>query len=185
MGSWHVAAIVAPYCYAPPLYHELYALKFNGARALGRALGLLLAAELDARGVRADLLVPVPLHAARLRARGYNQAAEIARTVSVELDIPLRVRGIRRRNPTTAQSTLRRAQRARTSPVRSPCRGATRECASRSSTTSSRPAQPSTPWRRQCPARMPSSLGRSRVHPSTEPPHGAASPRARAHARNR
>lgn len=110
-NPWHIDALVAPYVYAPPLYRQLHALKFNGARMLGRALGLLLAAELDRRAARADALIAVPLHAKRLRERGYNQAEEIARTVAAELNIPFRAAGVRRRKATTAQSTLGSAAR--------------------------------------------------------------------------
>jgi ComF family protein len=106
-GLWQIDAVVAPYCYSPPLYRQLHALKFVGARALGRALGLLLATELDKRRTDADLLVPVPLHRDRLIDRGYNQAGEIARTVSAELGIPLRTSGVVRIKATTPQSTLR------------------------------------------------------------------------------
>jgi ComF family protein len=104
--AWHVEALVAPFAYAPPLYRQLHALKFSGARVLGRALGLLLAAELDRRAARADALVAVPLHPRRLRERGYNQAEEIARTLAAELGIPLFDAGLRRSRVTAAQTTL-------------------------------------------------------------------------------
>jgi ComF family protein len=110
-NPWHIDALVAPYVYARPLYRQLHALKFNGARMLGRALGLLLAAELDRRALRADALVAVPLHAKRLRERGYNQAEEIARTLAAELDIPFSAAGIRRRKATAPQSSLGSAAR--------------------------------------------------------------------------
>ena len=104
--AWHVDALIAPLRYAPPLYGQLHALKFAGARHLGRALGLLLAAELTCRGERADALVPVPLHGARMRARGYNQAAEIARTLAAELGMRVLASAVRREYATAAQSTL-------------------------------------------------------------------------------
>ena len=110
-GAWHVEALVAPFVYTAPLDGQLRALKFDGARALGRALGLLLAAELARRNETADALIPVPLHRARLRERGYNQAAEIARIVAVELGIPLHVHGARRDRATAAQATLRLGER--------------------------------------------------------------------------
>jgi ComF family protein len=87
------------------------ALKFHGVRALGRAFGLLLAYELERRNVSVDALIPVPLHASRLRERSYNQAAEIARVVAAELDIPLHVHGACRVRATAAQTTLDVADR--------------------------------------------------------------------------
>jgi ComF family protein len=41
-------------------------------------------------GFAADVIVPVPLHAARLRERGYNQAELIARALAKRLGIPCR-----------------------------------------------------------------------------------------------
>ena len=55
----------------------VHALKFRGELALAPLLAGLLAERLDA--ARVDCIVPVPLSAQRLRSRGYNQAAEIAR----------------------------------------------------------------------------------------------------------
>lgn len=109
--QWRIEAAVAPYRYSPPLYRQLHALKFSGARLLGRALGLLLAADVDRRGSHADLLMAVPLHAARLRLRGYNQAAEIARTVAVELGVSFRAGGVERVRATAPQSRLGSGQR--------------------------------------------------------------------------
>jgi ComF family protein len=55
----------------------IHALKFRGELALAPLLAGWLADKLDAE--RVDCVVPVPLSARRLRQRGYNQAAEIAR----------------------------------------------------------------------------------------------------------
>jgi ComF family protein len=54
----------------------IHALKFRGELALGRFLAQLLSAKIRDR---VDYVVPVPLSNRRLRRRGYNQAAEIAR----------------------------------------------------------------------------------------------------------
>ena len=80
--TWDVDAVVAPFSYAPPLDHYLWAFKYRGARALGRAFGLLLAAALHGTRQCFDGLVAVPLHRTRLYERGYNQAQELARTLA-------------------------------------------------------------------------------------------------------
>jgi ComF family protein len=103
--------VLAPLAYGAPLDHYLHAFKYRGARALGRALGLLLAPSLRPAAVRLDGLVPVPLHRARLRERGYNQAREIARTLGRELELPLVERGIVRRRAGEAQARQGAAQR--------------------------------------------------------------------------
>jgi ComF family protein len=112
---WRLEHVLAPYDYAFPMDRHIVALKFQGARRLGRALGLLLAE--DARRLpaerRIDGLVPVPLHGARLRERGYNQSFEIARAVAAELSVPLLVAGVRRPRATAPQSGPNAAERYR------------------------------------------------------------------------
>lgn len=89
-----------------PLHQHVQALKYHRARKLGRALGLLLAERLKPRGGGVDALVAIPMHPARVRQRGYNQAVEIARSVAAELGLPLLLRGIRRRSAGPPQTTL-------------------------------------------------------------------------------
>jgi ComF family protein len=97
--------------YAPPLDGYVRALKYRGARNLGRALGLLLAAALYGGDV--DALVPVPLHPRRLRERGYNQSVEIARPVSRALRLPLLLSRIDRRSAQVPQAGRTAAERLR------------------------------------------------------------------------
>jgi len=102
--AWDVDAVVAPFSYAAPLDHYLHALKYRGARALGRALALLLTPELTAVRGGVDALVAVPLHRTRLYERGYNQAQEIARVLAHTLKVPAMTRGIARHVATPAQA---------------------------------------------------------------------------------
>ena len=53
-----------------------------------------------------DLVVPVPLHDARLRERGYNQSMEIARGIASRLDLPLAAEAMARVRDTAAQLEL-------------------------------------------------------------------------------
>lgn len=59
-----------------------------------------------------DLILPVPLHVSRLRERGYNQAAEIAKPAAKLLKIPID-HGVTRTKPTQPQSTLPASERGR------------------------------------------------------------------------
>jgi ComF family protein len=63
-----------------PLQALIHALKYDGAASVGTALGRRLGAmATESLGASADdLIVPIPLHRARLRERGYNQAELIA-----------------------------------------------------------------------------------------------------------
>lgn len=89
-------------------------LKFQGSLHQGRLLGELLVRSLQARALpRPELLVPVPLHSGRIRARGYNQALEIARWVARALALPLDSASCRRMRATAAQSDLPLEERRR------------------------------------------------------------------------
>lgn len=92
------------------LIHEF---KFRHRLALGRLLGHLLAdtARWQAAASLPDLLLPVPLHPARLRERGYNQALEVARVAASQLGIGIDPNGIERVVATVPQLSLARAQR--------------------------------------------------------------------------
>jgi ComF family protein len=110
-GAWQVDAVVAPLEYAAPLDYYVQALKYRGARALGRALALLLLPTLRALQRDVDVLVAVPLHRTRRCERGYNQAQEIARTLAGELRLPALQRAIVRCTPTPAQTGQGAAER--------------------------------------------------------------------------
>ncbi|HXD89543.1 MAG TPA: ComF family protein [Candidatus Binataceae bacterium] len=60
-----------------------------------------------------DVVIPVPLHVARLRWRGFNQAALIAATVARRLGRPLDVRSLIRPRATAPQTAQDRAARHR------------------------------------------------------------------------
>ena len=60
--------------------------------------------------IKADFLIPVPLHWSRLAWRGYNQANLIAKQLSKKLDIPT-LNIVKRKHRTIFQSRLRTDQR--------------------------------------------------------------------------
>lgn len=70
----------------------VHALKYHNNPELGYTLGRLMARELQAVNhplAGADLLLPVPLHARKLRHRGYNQSEWLARGIASLLPIPI------------------------------------------------------------------------------------------------
>lgn len=102
----------APYLYAPPADWLIGHLKFRAHLAHGRVLGSLLGDHLaDLGGPRPELIVPMPLHRARLRERGFNQAVELARPVGRRLGVPLALDLIERVRPGRPQSALQRSRR--------------------------------------------------------------------------
>jgi ComF family protein len=81
-------------------------LKYGGVQELGLELGRRLGREIAEQGVRADAIVPVPLHRRKLRERGYNQAELIARGVSEISGTPVWSDLVRRKKYTKTQTTL-------------------------------------------------------------------------------
>jgi ComF family protein len=103
---------LAPYRYAPPLDRLVTGLKFHARLANARLLATLLGdAVLTAGADPPDALVPVPLHATRLRERGFNQALELARPLATRLGIPLEAGLLARTRPSAPQSGLQRSLR--------------------------------------------------------------------------
>jgi len=100
--------------FAPPVADMIRDLKYRGVIANARVLGVLLAQAVDERASPLPkLLVPVPLHDARLRERGFNQAAALARYAGRMLGIPRSNHAARRVRDTPSQTTLNPVQRHR------------------------------------------------------------------------
>lgn len=110
---WLTESVWAPYVYCDPIGRYLRAFKFNGERRLGRAFGQLLATAAAKRDPLVDALVAVPLHSSRLLERGFNQADELAGSVSHELGLPVLRAGIVRRRATPTQTGLGARKRHR------------------------------------------------------------------------
>ncbi len=91
----------------------IHKLKFSGIKHIGPFLGRQIAASADLAPTLAslDLLVPVPLHSARQRERGYNQAEQIAHGLAEALTIPLDAGCVRRCRPTLQQARLQASER--------------------------------------------------------------------------
>lgn len=108
--------LLAPWIYADPVTRLVQALKYDGALANARVLGMGIVRDPGVaamQGTGSPLLVPVPLHPSRLVERGFNQSHEIARVVARELGLPLLTAALQRVRPTPAQVGLTRAERLR------------------------------------------------------------------------
>lgn len=87
--------------YEGVLREILHALKYRRRRSLARPLGHLMATAGESVLSGADFVVPVPLHLFRQYARGFNQAAELARHLGVPV-LP----ALRRTRATVTQTDL-------------------------------------------------------------------------------
>lgn len=102
----------AVFVYGFPLDRLVPRFKFHRDLAAGRLMADLMAGALTS-APRPDALVPVPLHARRIRQRGYDQALELARPLAATLALPLRADLLQRIRATAAQSELDAGQRRR------------------------------------------------------------------------
>ena len=112
-------AVWAAWVYDERVALLVHALKYHERPRLARALGAALARALPPgpQGVgggatgRFDLVVEVPLHAARLRERGYNQAALLAEALADRIGVPRLAGALERVRPTPPQARLGPAER--------------------------------------------------------------------------
>lgn len=91
--------------YAFPTDKLIQALKYGGQLALAKLLGELLAEALTDQA-HPQIILPMPLHPARLKMRGFNQALEIAKVIAKRFDIPLAPGLAQRVVDTTPQASL-------------------------------------------------------------------------------
>jgi ComF family protein len=106
---------IVAFAYAPPVSTLVHWMKFEANLPATLTLGTLLAEAVESAGARLpNAILPVPLHPGRLRARGFNQALELARLLSRRLARPLLTRTCLRVRATRPQTGLQgSAQRRR------------------------------------------------------------------------
>jgi ComF family protein len=105
------ARAFALYGYAPPIDGLIRGLKYHRRLELARILGEQLAQGLASAARGVDLVVPVPLHRARLHERGYNQSLELARPVAKHLKLSLDFTCLQRTRATVPQAGLTPVER--------------------------------------------------------------------------
>ncbi|MBU3671511.1 MAG: ComF family protein [Sinobacteraceae bacterium] len=103
----------AVFAYQAPINADLRALKFRGDLRPARVLGALCAAGIALSGIEPQCIVPVPLHALRLRERGFNQTSRLARELAAWLGVPVQEQWLTRCRSTAAQTSLSAAERRR------------------------------------------------------------------------
>jgi ComF family protein len=91
----------------------IHALKYRGRKEAGRMLGDMYGKTLAESGFMdgIDLIIPVPLHPARQRQRGYNQCDYIAYGLCEATGVPVRKNIIKRINLSVSQTRHGRYER--------------------------------------------------------------------------
>lgn len=102
----HISSARAIGAYEGSLRAIVHALKYGGRRSVARGLAARMRVHGEDVLSGASIAVPVPLHRSRQRARGFNQAAELAR----HLGLPP-VPALRRVRATPSQTDLPAARR--------------------------------------------------------------------------
>ena len=101
------------YYYGRPIRGLIRAYKFQGVWMLAENMAQDMERLLRRRmPLEFDMIVPVPLHPARQRDRGYNQAEMLARPLAESCGVELRTDVLSRVRKTKQQSKLKRSSRA-------------------------------------------------------------------------
>jgi ComF family protein len=87
----------------------IHHLKYADRVSMAKPLGGILKRCLEREAFEGDLVIPVPLHRSRERARGFNQAELLA----AHLGLPVETKLLRRRKNTLSQTGLSRSERTR------------------------------------------------------------------------
>jgi len=92
--------------------HILHQIKYKGQEKLGEYLGACIGRSFTPQEY--DVIIPMPLHQSRLKERGYNQAACIAKGIAHESGIPFLENNLVRNKQVSSLIGLNRAERYET-----------------------------------------------------------------------
>lgn len=114
-SNLELPSIYTVFSYQEPIRKLILDLKFKQKLIYADFLGNILAKQVINNWYQANklpaLIIPVPLHAARLRSRGFNQAFELAKTISKITKIPINSHACSRIKNTFNQSSLLKQKR--------------------------------------------------------------------------
>lgn len=91
----------------------LHSIKYKNNKALAEQLGIWYAQSLKDYNeiAKADVIIPVPLHAKKQKQRGFNQSEEFAKGLSAELNIPINTANLFRNSFTETQTRKKKFER--------------------------------------------------------------------------
>ena len=90
----------------------IHNLKYGQMRRIGKEYGKKLAVDvLKPEKISIDFIIPVPLHISKKRERGYNQSDFICEGISYVLNVPVLLKGLKRKKFTQTQTKLSREER--------------------------------------------------------------------------
>lgn len=91
----------------------IHNLKYKGIREIGYELGRIYGLSLEASGFTSDidLIIPVPLHPAKKRIRGFNQSETISHGIADVVNLPVDVKSLARTTVSATQTKRSRYER--------------------------------------------------------------------------
>lgn len=104
-----IDGIRSPFVFQGTIRNAIHSLKYRKLRALAVPLSELLWEHLMTETTTYDILVPVPLHPARVRERGYNQSALLARELGKKAQLPTNEKALLRIKDSLPQAKARSA----------------------------------------------------------------------------
>jgi len=84
-----IDGIRSPFRFEAVVREAVHRLKYGNLRAVAQPLAVLMSEYLENNPVDGEVLAPVPLHPRRLRERGYNQSALLAKELGKLIGIPV------------------------------------------------------------------------------------------------
>ena len=111
--GWQIDGIRAPFLFGGVIRQAIHSLKYDNLRDIAPLLAGYMYDYLERHSLPADVIIPVPLHPGRLRERGYNQAALLARNLGTRTGMPVMEKRLERHKftPSLATSPGREARR--------------------------------------------------------------------------
>jgi ComF family protein len=103
---WPDLEVLSAARFDSPLREAVHCFKYDGQPQLATVFGARMGALWAHYGRPVDVIVPVPLHPSRLRERGFNQSALLAREVSAVAGVPVCAQALRRTRATQQQARL-------------------------------------------------------------------------------
>lgn len=94
---------------SPEILDAIHKFKYTGIRQIGSEFGTMLSKLINP--LEYDYIVPIPIHHARKRERGFNQSEIMAEVISKRTSIPIDYKTLRRKQYTYSQAKLDRHER--------------------------------------------------------------------------
>lgn len=106
-----VDQVLTAYRFEEPLRTLLHEFKYRQGLYLSSFITQLMLDAIDVSLYKTQCLIPVPMHPLRIRQRGFNQAAELAKNLGRKLNLPFDLSGCQKVMNTEPQAGLNAMQR--------------------------------------------------------------------------